>query len=109
MTATSLLSDVPFTLASTLFSFTNCTDNSSAPSMTWLFVSINNSVSFLLTIIPDPAPSEYCYTTKKLGPKFPFFTKVFDVIATIEGITSSTTSETSVIYIPSFILLDVSV
>ena len=67
-TATSRLASVPFTTPSTLSLSINETVRLVLFSITWLFVTLNNSASFLPMIIPEPLLwlSCICVPPKKL-------------------------------------------
>ena len=60
ITATSYWASVPLMFASTVDSSVKATVRVSLPATTWLFVTINNSVSVFPIIIPVPAPFDCC-------------------------------------------------
>ena len=93
ITATSYASSVPLISASTLVSSENVTVSASLPSTTWLFVTIRSSVSFSPIMIPVPAPSHSLWYV--LPKKLCTSSADILVIDTMDGITLSTTPDTS--------------
>ena len=92
-TAKSALESAPFTTASAVVLSLNVTLTfASFPSITWLLVAINTSESFSPIIIPEPLPELSCWYCL---PNQSLCVVVLVIsIATIEGITFSTTSDT---------------
>ena len=92
-TARSMSGSVPFTWAEAVEPSTKVTCRSSESATTWLLVARSSSASFSPTMMPDPLPdaSYFC------GPKKKSFwvMTILLLMATTEGIASSTIPETS--------------